>query len=59
MNMKGNEVLIVSSSRFVSIQNIKESQIIPIGSVVFPKRGGAIASNKKRKIIKDTIVDLY
>src|SRR5690606_1689598 len=35
-----------------------ENQIIPIGSVIFPKRGGAIATNKKRKIIKPTIVDL-
>src|SRR5690606_916015 len=58
MNLVGNEVNITTSSRFVDFSDINENQIIPIGSVIFPKRGGAIATNKKRKIIKPTIVDL-
>lgn len=58
MNLEGNEVYITKSSRYVSLENIKQNQIIPLGSIIFPKRGGAIATNKKRRIIKPTIVDL-
>lgn len=58
MNLPGNEVEISTSSRFVKSTEIKINQIIPEGSIIFPKRGGAISTNKKRKIIKPTIVDL-
>jgi len=58
MNMSGNEEYINSSSRFVGLKDIKINQIIPEGSVIFPKRGGAIFTNKRRKIVKLTIVDL-
>ncbi len=58
MNLPGNLVEINTSSRFVNSNEIKMNQIIPEGAVIFPKRGGAIATNKKRKIIKPTIVDL-
>ncbi|MFZ4754234.1 MAG: restriction endonuclease subunit S, partial [Chitinophagaceae bacterium] len=58
MNLPDNEVEINTSSRFVNIKEIKINQVIPIGAIIFPKRGGAIATNKKRKIIKPTIVDL-
>lgn len=58
MNLPQNLVEINTSSRFVNRKEIKHVQIIPEGSVIFPKRGGAIATNKKRKIIKPTIVDL-
>jgi type I restriction enzyme S subunit len=58
MNLPDNEVEINTSSRFVNSREIKINQIIPQGAIIFPKRGGAIATNKKRKIIKPTIVDL-
>ncbi len=58
MNLPGNEIAIKSSNRFVNSDDIKDNQLIPIGSVIFPKRGGAISTNKKRKIVKTTIVDL-
>ena len=58
MTLPENEVEINTSSRFVNSNEIKSNQIIPNGSIIFPKRGGAIATNKKRKIIKPTIVDL-
>ena len=58
MNLPNNEVEITTSSRFVNSNEIKINQIIPEGAIIFPKRGGAIATNKKRKIIKPTIVDL-
>lgn len=58
MNLPDNEIEINTSSRFVNRVEIKYNQIIKHGSVIFPKRGGAIATNKKRKVIKPTIVDL-
>jgi len=58
MNLPENTVEIHTSSRFVNSNEIKQNQIIPEGAIIFPKRGGAIATNKKRKIIKPTIVDL-
>lgn len=58
MNLVGNEIKINTSSRFINSDDLKSKQIIPQGSVIFPKRGGAIFTNKRRKIIKPTIVDL-
>ena len=58
MNLPNNEVEINTSTRFVNSNEIKVKQVIPEGAIIFPKRGGAIATNKKRKIIKPTIVDL-
>ena len=58
MNLEGNEVSITTSRRYVDKSDIKAQQIIPKGAIVFPKRGGAIATNKKRKIILPSIVDL-
>ena len=58
MNLPENLVEIHTSSRFVNRDEINQNQIIPEGAIIFPKRGGAIATNKKRKIIKPTIVDL-
>lgn len=58
MNLPGNEDFITVSSRYVDLKEINANQIIPKGSIIFPKRGGAIATNKKRRIIKPTIVDL-
>lgn len=47
MNLKGNETYITVSSTYVDRQeNIKN--IFPIGTLIFPKRGGAIFTNKKR-----------
>ncbi|MEP7195443.1 MAG: restriction endonuclease subunit S [Saprospiraceae bacterium] len=58
MNLPENIIEINTSSRFVNSAEIKQNQIIPEGAIIFPKRGGAISTNKKRKIIKPTIVDL-
>lgn len=47
MNYPGNEQYITTSSRFVSEQTAGAG-VFPVGTVVFPKRGGAIGTNKKR-----------
>ncbi len=48
MNVAGNEVEIVTSSRFLNSDDIKNNAIFPSGTTIFPKRGGAIMTNKKR-----------
>ena len=47
MNYVGNEKYITTSSRFVTEETAGVG-IFPVGTVVFPKRGGAIGTNKKR-----------
>lgn len=50
MNASGNEHFIVrcklETSRPAAVA--RKLRIVPVGAVVFPKRGGAIATNKKR-----------
>ncbi|MEP6936402.1 MAG: restriction endonuclease subunit S, partial [Nitrospirota bacterium] len=48
MTFDGNEDQITTSSRFLSDEDVRESAIIPKGATIFPKRGGAILTNKKR-----------
>ena len=47
MNIVGNETYITTSSTFVNREENKKD-IFPIGTTIFPKRGGAILTNKKR-----------
>ena len=57
MNLPENEIQITTSSRFVD--NCPESHVIPKGSTIFPKRGGAILTNKKRYVgVEKIIADL-
>lgn len=47
MNLTENRRGIITSSNFVDIGN-KTNLLFPIGTTIFPKRGGAILTNKKR-----------
>lgn len=58
MNIAGNEFEITTSTKFVNPGDIKEKNILPQGTIVFPKRGGAIATNKKRITSTPICVDL-
>ncbi|MGH7886096.1 MAG: restriction endonuclease subunit S, partial [Thermodesulfobacteriota bacterium] len=58
MNIEGNEFEITTSTKFVSKEDIKEQDILPVGTIIFPKRGGAIATNKKRITAIPICVDL-
>ena len=58
MNISENKKFVCTSSRFVNSENINEKSIIPPGSVIFPKRGGAIFTNKKRLTNVPIIADL-
>ena len=47
MNYPGNERYITTSSRYVS-EKTAGNGLFEVGSILFPKRGGAIGTNKKR-----------
>ena len=57
MTLEGNSKYIKNSKKHVSF-DIGKKSFIPKGSVIFPKRGGAIGTNKKRILLYDTCVDL-
>ncbi len=57
MNLPGNEVVITTSSAYVAAKTAGTS-FIEKGAVIFPKRGGAIGTNKKRILLRDTCADL-
>ncbi len=57
MNIKGNEKYITTSTKFVS-RVTAGNGIFPLGTIVFPKNGAAVATNKKRIIKIPTCADL-
>jgi len=57
MNTKGNEIVITSTSIFLNESTRVINALIPKNSIIFPKRGGAIATNKKRLVIEPICVD--
>lgn len=58
MTYTGNEVEIVSSSRFLNNADIGRNAVLPSGTTIFPKRGGAILTNKKRLTAVPICADL-
>ena len=59
MNLIGNEKHILTTNNSISYDTAKRirAKIHGIGTVIFPKIGGAIATNKRRVIKKPTIID--
>ena len=57
MNIARNRQYITTSSRFVTEQTAGNG-IFPVGTVIFPKRGGAIGTNKKRLTVRPICADL-
>jgi type I restriction enzyme S subunit len=56
MNLEGNEFEITTSSIFFKKESVNERDLILTGSIIFPKRGGAIATNKRRAVLKEPIL---
>lgn len=57
MNLPENETYINISSCYVNVQTASNTYLKK-GTIIFPKRGGAIGTNKKRILCSDTCVDL-
>jgi type I restriction enzyme S subunit len=60
MNSFGNEVKMTRSNYNLTNEEIikLKLKLYPKGTVIFPKRGGAILTNKKRVLSKDSTFDL-
>ena len=59
MNLVGNEKYMISHNNSISRETAKQlgAKIIPTKSIIFPKIGGAIATNKKRILSIPSCVD--
>lgn len=57
MNLNGNEKFITISSHYVEVTEKLQRFVIPRNSIIFPKRGGAIATNKKRLVKNEIFAD--
>ena len=60
MNRAGNETQMHDSAIYLSNRDVKQLKLrmFDAGTVIFPKRGGAIATNKKRILSKPSAFDL-
>lgn len=59
MNLEGNEKYIMSTNNTVDFETAVKSRLKMHnkGTVIFPKIGGAIATNKRRILAKPTVID--
>lgn len=59
MNLLGNEKYINDTNRSISLATAKQlkTKVHNVGTVIFPKIGGAIATNKRRILTKPTAID--
>jgi type I restriction enzyme S subunit len=58
MNISDNLNGITCSSRYVNKSDVNASYILPVGTTIFPKRGGSILTNKKRLTTRPICADL-
>ena len=58
LNWDENTPIITTSDKFVSKAMVGKKMIFPVGTVLFPKRGGAIGTNKKRVTSLPVCADL-
>lgn len=59
MNLPGNERAVITANNWVDDDDVTEMRlkIYPIGTVIFPKIGGAIATNKRRFLARPATFD--
>jgi len=59
MNLLGNEIEMTISNNYVSEETIKKirAKKFPRNTIIFPKVGGAVYTNKKRILTNDSLID--
>ena len=59
MNLQKNEKFMTSANNYVSRETLKamKAKAYPAGTIIFPKIGGAISTNKKRILVCDSAFD--
>lgn len=57
MNTSGNEKYLIITSKYLS-DSVKCPKIFKKNTIVYPKNGGAVFTNKKRILSQDSVVDL-
>jgi type I restriction enzyme S subunit len=59
MNLEGNEKYMRRSQSYLSNRDVESlgMKVFPAGAVIFPKRGGAISTNKKRILTQPSCID--
>ena len=59
MNTPGNEIKILSANNYVEDYELREfkAKSHPAGTLIFPKIGGAISTNKKRMLVSEAAFD--
>jgi type I restriction enzyme S subunit len=59
MNLPGNETTMSASNNWITENDlgVLRARPFPSGTIVFPKVGAAIATNKKRMLTRDALVD--
>ncbi len=58
LNIRDNLNGVTCSSRYVNTKEVNASNLLPVGTTIFPKRGGAILTNKKRLTERVICADL-
>lgn len=59
MNSAGNEKVMLKGQNYLSQEDVSNlrMRIFPPGTLIFPKRGGAISTNKKRLLSEPSCID--
>jgi type I restriction enzyme, S subunit len=59
MNLPGNEKFMRSSNNWIDALTLKElkAKTFPSSTIVFPKIGAALLTNKKRMLVRDSVID--
>ena len=56
MNSIGNEREMVNAKLYVD--DSYTGKTFPAGTIIYPKNGGAVLTNKRRMLVKESVVDL-
>lgn len=59
MNLSGNEIYMEKASNWVNCESLKKlkAKLYPPNTIIFPKVGGALLTNKKRLLCRESLID--